>query len=131
MTNQDNPDVRNSLREAPGVYRTGPAPSLALKPAKPARAKLFLNGRSQAVRLPKAFRLPGREVHVYRYGKRVILEPIEADGRDGNGWPLDLWNDLTQLRRQLTEEDFALPPDPPPSPDEFEEPPGWLEEELP
>jgi antitoxin VapB len=39
-------------------------------------AKLFQNGRSQAVRLPKAFRMPGAEVKIYRQGKRVILEPI-------------------------------------------------------
>jgi antitoxin VapB len=39
-------------------------------------AKLFQNGRSQAVRLPKAFRMPGAEVKIYRKGRRVILEPI-------------------------------------------------------
>ena len=41
-----------------------------------ATAKLFMHGRSQAVRLPKAFRLPGREVHVRRVGDAVLLEPI-------------------------------------------------------
>ena len=44
-----------------------------------ATAKLFMHGRSQAVRLPKAFRLPGKEVRVHREGNRVILEPIETD----------------------------------------------------
>ncbi|MDY6823465.1 MAG: type II toxin-antitoxin system VapB family antitoxin [Thermodesulfobacteriota bacterium] len=39
-------------------------------------AKLFQNGRSQAVRLPKDFRMPGTEVKIYRQGGRVILEPI-------------------------------------------------------
>jgi antitoxin VapB len=39
-------------------------------------AKLFTHGRSQAVRLPKEFRLPGTEVRVSRFGNRVILEPI-------------------------------------------------------
>ena len=39
-------------------------------------AKLFLNGRSQAVRLPKAFRFEGiTEVMIERDGKRVILTP--------------------------------------------------------
>ena len=38
--------------------------------------KLFTHGRSQAVRLPKEFRLPGKEVRVSRLGNRVILEPI-------------------------------------------------------
>ena len=39
-------------------------------------AKLFWNGRSQAVRLPKEFRFDGTEVHVERDGERVILEPV-------------------------------------------------------
>jgi len=39
-------------------------------------AKLFLNGRSQAVRLPKAFRFEGvREVLIERDGDAVILRP--------------------------------------------------------
>ncbi len=41
-------------------------------------AKLFQNGSSQAVRLPKAFRLPGDEVKIYKQGNRVILEPVET-----------------------------------------------------
>ena len=42
------------------------------------RAKLFQNGNSQAVRLPKAFRIQGNEVKIYKKGNQVILEPIEA-----------------------------------------------------
>lgn len=38
------------------------------------RAKLFMSGNSQAVRLPKAYRFEGREVSIYRQGQRVILE---------------------------------------------------------
>jgi len=45
-------------------------------------AKIFQHGRSQAVRLPKAFRLPGKEVRVRRLGRGVLLEPIERDVRD-------------------------------------------------
>jgi antitoxin VapB len=40
-------------------------------------AKIFMHGRSQAVRLPKEFRLPGREVTVRKVGNGVLLEPIE------------------------------------------------------
>ena len=47
-------------------------------------AKLFQNGRSQAVRLPKAFRFSGTEVKIRKEGNAVILEPLErsewADG---------------------------------------------------
>lgn len=39
----------------------------------PARAKLFMHGRSQAVRLPKEFRFEGTEVFVRRVGSDVVL----------------------------------------------------------
>lgn len=42
-------------------------------------AKLFTHGRSQAVRLPKEFRLPGNRVRVRHLGKGVLLEPIASD----------------------------------------------------
>lgn len=42
-------------------------------------AKIFMHGRSQAVRLPKAFRMGGKEVRVRRDGRRLILEPIISD----------------------------------------------------
>jgi antitoxin VapB len=44
---------------------------------KAIRAKLFRNGGSQAVRLPKSCRFSGsqREVLARREGRRVILEP--------------------------------------------------------
>lgn len=42
-------------------------------------AKVFWSGRSQAVRLPKEFRFDVTEVHIYRHGDAVILEPIARD----------------------------------------------------
>jgi antitoxin VapB len=42
-------------------------------------AKLFANGRSQAVRLPREFRFVGREVRIRRFGLGVLLEPVEID----------------------------------------------------
>jgi len=44
---------------------------------KEVRAKLFTNGRSQAVRLPKAFRFEGKEVLVRHALGGVLLEPVE------------------------------------------------------
>ena len=38
-------------------------------------AKLFMNGRSQAVRLPKGFRFEGGEVFVKKVGNAVVLLP--------------------------------------------------------
>lgn len=43
-----------------------------------ATAKLFKNGQSQAVRLPKEFRLQGKEVKISKQGNKIILEPIEV-----------------------------------------------------
>ena len=43
-------------------------------------AKLFWNGRSQAVRLPKEFRFEGDRVRVSRMGAGVLLEPV-ADAK--------------------------------------------------
>lgn len=40
-------------------------------------AKIFINGRSQAVRLPKDFRFPGEEVYAQKIGDAVILFPKE------------------------------------------------------
>jgi antitoxin VapB len=40
-------------------------------------AKLFRTGRSQTVRLPEGYHLPGKEVRVRRYGRGVLLEPME------------------------------------------------------
>lgn len=40
------------------------------------KAKLFANGRSQAVRLPKEFRMPGSEVFIERRGEEVVLRPV-------------------------------------------------------
>ncbi len=42
-------------------------------------AKVFMHGRSQAVRLPKEFRLPVGEVRVRRVGDALVLEPLEFD----------------------------------------------------
>lgn len=42
-------------------------------------ARLFTHGRSQAVRLPKEFRLPGDRVRVRHVGNGVLLEPIASD----------------------------------------------------
>jgi antitoxin VapB len=41
-------------------------------------AKLFQNGKSQAVRLPKAFRLNGDRVYIKQMGNAVILLPYSA-----------------------------------------------------
>jgi virulence-associated protein VagC len=54
------------------------------------RARVFWSGRSQAVRLPKAFRLAVDEVAIRREGDALVLEPVETP-RDANGWPQAFW----------------------------------------
>ncbi len=44
-----------------------------------ATAKLFKHGGSQAVRLPKEFRLPGERVKLTRMGRGVLIEPEDFD----------------------------------------------------
>jgi antitoxin VapB len=36
-------------------------------------ARVFRSGNSQAVRLPKQFRLKGREVEIFRRGDEIVL----------------------------------------------------------
>jgi predicted nucleic acid-binding protein len=45
-------------------------------------AKLFRNGRSQAVRLPKEFRFDGDRVRVRRVPEGVLLQPMIADVKE-------------------------------------------------
>lgn len=40
-------------------------------------AKLFQNGQSQAIRLPKEFRFKGEEVYIKKFGEITILFPVE------------------------------------------------------
>jgi antitoxin VapB len=61
-------------------------------------AKLFSNGRSQAVRLPKEFRFKGDRVKIKREGKRVILEPMER-----TEWPDHFWDFFS------SDPDFEIP----------------------
>ena len=50
--------------------------------AKSGIAKLFRNGRSQAVRLPREFRFEGKEVRVRRVAEGVLLQPMITDVKE-------------------------------------------------
>lgn len=45
----------------------------------PKYAKLFKHGGSQAVRLPKEYRMPGTEVTIRPMGRGVLIEPVSFD----------------------------------------------------
>jgi len=86
----------------------------AEKPKQPkTTAKLFMHGRSQAVRLPKEFRFEGKEVRVSKVGDKVILEPLEKPPFDVEAWRAKL--DALGAADFLPE---GLPDDPPVQPDD-------------
>jgi antitoxin VapB len=69
----------------------------ARSPTPPsARAKLFTNGRSQAVRLPKAFRFEGSEVAIRKEGDAVVLEPVAK-----RRWPRGYWQRIDRRAKDL------------------------------
>lgn len=53
-------------------------------------AKVFQTGRSQAVRLPKAFRFDTSEVAIKSFGRGVLLMPIE------NPWDI-MWEAINEF----------------------------------
>jgi antitoxin VapB len=74
-------------------------PKKSKKRAPDLRAKVFRNGRSQAIRLPKEVRFEGdpTEVKVRREGRKLIVEPVDD-------WP----NELVELAGSVP--DFPDPP---------------------
>ena len=63
-------------------------------------AKLFKNGQSQAVRLPKEFRFEGTQVFIKRVGNAVLLLP-EQDSWQGLFDSLSLFSDdFMEVREQ-------------------------------
>jgi len=66
-------------------------------------AKVFVTGRSQAVRLPKAYRFKSKEVFIHKEGNRVILSEKPES-----------WDDFFASPARVTEDFMAgrvdLPP---------------------
>ena len=66
-------------------------------------AKLFLNGQSQAVRLPKEFRFAGDKVYIKKMGQVTVLLPID------NPWEplirsIDKFSDDFMIQREQPEQ---------------------------
>ncbi|APO79739.1 AbrB/SpoV domain-containing protein (plasmid) [Rhizobium etli 8C-3] len=49
---------------------------ISLPSSRPKEVKLFRNNRSQAVRIPAEFELPGDRVMIHREGDKLIIEPV-------------------------------------------------------
>lgn len=65
-------------------------------------AKLFKNGNSQAVRLPKEFRFEGDEVLIRREGTKVIIAPKDKSAAKSRK---EFWKDFF-LNTDLVSDDF-------------------------
>lgn len=76
-----------------------------MRSAAAREAKLFRNNRSQAVRIPAEFELPGDRVLISRDGDRLILEPVPR--RRGVLALLDSWRALDE---PFPDVDDRLPP---------------------
>ncbi len=67
-------------------------------------AKVFMTGRSQAVRLPKEFRFACDEVRIRREGSAVILEPLPLDWSWLDAIAGDLDDDFVQAALEPVED---------------------------
>ncbi len=68
-------------------------------------AHLFRNGRNQAIRIPREFELPGKEVIIHKEGSCLIIEPIEKQNTLAT--LLATWSDLKEDFPDISD----LPPD--------------------
>ncbi len=67
-------------------------------------AKLFQNGNSQAIRLPKKYRFQGTKVYIKKLGNAVVLIP-EHDSWQTLRESLDLFSEDFMERRDQPEAD--------------------------
>lgn len=71
-------------------------------------ARLFRNGRNQAIRIPREFELAADEVVIYREDHRLVIEPVERRSSLA-----EVLSGLSSL-----DEDFPEINDPPVTPEE-------------
>jgi len=67
-------------------------------------AKLFQNGQSQAVRLPKEFRFEGKEVYIRKSGVVILLLPVKNPWRALFGSLDKFSDDFMNTRNQPPEQ---------------------------
>lgn len=81
--------------------------------SRPREAKLFRNNRSQAVRIPAEFELPGDRVLIRREGSKLIIEPVTG--------PRNIVDLLAKWKKEpplAPEDQFPEIADPTPQPEE-------------
>ncbi len=82
--------------------------------SRPREAKLFRNNRSQAVRIPVEFELPGDRVLIRREGEKLIIEPMTK--------PSNIIELLAEWKKEAplgTEDQFPEIEDPPAKPEDI------------
>jgi antitoxin VapB len=77
-------------------------------PVSAQTAKLFMNGRSQAVRLPAEYRFDGNEVYITKEGDKVILSPKPTSWDDFFDSPLQATPDFLAKREDLPLQERAF-----------------------
>jgi len=70
-------------------------------------AKLFRNGRSQAVRIPREFEFPGKDVVILKQGNKLIIEPVKKK-KNSLAELLASWEPINDEWPEIED----LPPDP-------------------
>jgi len=68
-------------------------------------ARLFRNGRNQAVRIPREFELPGTEVVIRREGDYLIIEPVATKNH-----LLEVLAGFEPISEDFPDVDEGLPP---------------------
>ncbi len=72
-------------------------------------AKIFMNGRSQAVRLPKAYRFDTDEVYITKQGDNLIISPKKPN-----------WDEFFDLKSVFDEDFLSNHADNPPQERDFD-----------
>ena len=67
-------------------------------------AKVFKNGRSQAIRIPKEFRVDSDEVYIKKIGDTLIIKPKKSDK----------WDSFFDKLKEIDTKDFMKTREQPP-----------------
>jgi antitoxin VapB len=68
------------------------------------RARLFMSGRSQALRLPARLRLRGPEVEIERMGEGLWVQPCRDSSRDLGAWLQTFYAEHPALPEQFLQD---------------------------
>lgn len=74
------------------------------------RARLFMSGRSQALRLPARLRLRGPEVEIERMGEGLWVQPCRDVSQDLSTWLEGFYAEHPALPDQFLEDRGDQPP---------------------